>query len=198
MPGPCYEIVVYKIGDDETANHARRQAETLLRRFPGFLGWTPFTGWHDPNARVDLVAWADLDSAQTAARAVGTAPEFADFRSLVANLVSMRHYRAPHLEPRPVAAGSGLEIGRFRLKPGVGEQEMRAAYDAMLAGHLASQPGWRRQHLVRLKDGTFVDLAFAEDEARSEAICATWVGTPECDRFLALIEPESMEFGTLI
>ncbi|MBZ6382389.1 hypothetical protein [Sphingomonas sanguinis] len=193
MPGPCY-----KIGDDEAANHARRQAETLLRSFPGFLGWTPFTGWHDPNARVDLVAWADLDSAQAAARAVGTASEFAEFRSSVANLVSMSHYRAPHLEPRPVAVGAGLEIGRFRLRPGVEELNMRAAYNEMLASHLALQPGWRHQHLVRLKDGTFVDLAFAQDQARSEAISATWVGTPECDRFLALIEPESMEFGTLI
>ncbi len=198
MPGPCYEIVVYKTANETTANHARQQAERLVRRFPGFLAWTPFTGWQDPDARVDLVAWADWDSAQAAAEAVGTAPEFAQFRSSVAHLVSMSRYRALRPEPQPVTAGAGLEIGRFRLKPGVEEQELRIAYDAMIANHLASQPGWRGQHLVRLRDGTFVDLAFAESQACSEAICATWVGTPECDCFLSLIEPESMEFGTLV
>ncbi|KMO37270.1 hypothetical protein VQ03_19465 [Methylobacterium tarhaniae] len=201
MPEPCYEIVVYEVGDAADADHARDRARTLLRRFPGFIAWTPFTEWDAPNRRADLVAWADEAHARAAATAVGTAPDFAGFRASVATLVSMSHYRAPDstpdLEPRPVAAGAGVEVGRFRLKPGVREAEMRAAYAAMLAG-LAALPGWRRQHLVRLADGLFLDLAFAEDQERSEAICAAWAGNPACDRFLALIEPESMEFGTIL
>lgn len=199
MSGPCYEIVLYRTGEDEeAADRARRDAEAVLRGFPGFIAWMPFTGWRDPGARVDLVVWADRETAQAAAHAVGTAPDFAAFRSSVSDLIAMGHYRAPTLEPRPVAAGAGVEIGRFRLKPGVREDEMRAAYEAMIAGHLGHQAGWRRQHLARLADGSFVDLAFAADQARCEAICATWAGNPECDRFLALIEPVSMEFGTLV
>ncbi|RJG57710.1 hypothetical protein D0Z70_00320 [Sphingobium terrigena] len=129
---------------------------------------------------------------------VGTAAEFADFRASVANVTSMVHYVPPLLDPQPVAAGSGVEVGRFRLKPDVEEGAMRDAYDAMVSRHLGRQPGWRRQHLVKLQDGTFVDLAFASDRDRAEVICGSWAGNGDCDRFLAMIEPVSMEFGAII
>jgi hypothetical protein len=113
-------------------------------------------------------------------------------------VTSMAHYIAPSLDPQPVVAGNGIELGRFRLKSGVEEVSMRAAYDAMVSRHLAHQSGWRRQHLVRLQDGIFVDLAFADDREGAEAICAAWAGNADCDRFLSMIEPISMEFGTLV
>ena len=129
---------------------------------------------------------------------VGNAAEFAGFRGSVATITSMAHYIAPSLDPQPVVAGNGIEFGRFRLRPGVDEISMRDAYEAMVSGHLCRQPGWRRQHLVNLLDGTFVDLAFASDRDRAKAICAGWVGNAECDRFLAMIEPVSMQFGTIV
>ena len=52
--------------------------------------------------------------------------------------------------------------------------------------------------MVELQDGTFVDLAFAGDREGAEAICAGWAGNPDCDQFLSMIEPISMEFGTLL
>jgi hypothetical protein len=198
MTAICYEIVVYRTGDTECADKARDQARALLARQPGFIAWTPFGGADDTSERVDLVAWVDLDSARVAAQRVGAAPEYADFRASVATLMHMAHYLAPPLDPQPVVAGSGIELGHFRLKPDVEEGAMREAYDAMVSGHLGRQPGWRRQHLVKLQDGTFVDLAFASDQSHAEAICAAWAGQADCDRFLAMIEPVSIAFGTVI
>ena len=99
--------------------------------------------------------------------------------------------------PAP-APGFGMELGRFRLKSGVAEAQMRSAYAQLLTRHAAMQPGWRSQHLAKLQDGSFVDVLFAQDQASAEAICASWAGVAECDRFLALIEPQSIEFGTLL
>ena len=198
MTAICYEIVTYRTNDADQADRVRDYARALLVRQPGFIAWTPFKGVDDANERVDLVAWTDHHSARVAAQMVGNAPEFADFRGSVATVASMAHYIAPSLDAQPVVAGSGIELGRFKLKPGVEESAMRAAYTAMVSDHLGHQPGWRRQHLVKLQDGTFVDLAFASDRDRAEAICASWVGNADCDRFLSMIEPVSMEFGTIV
>lgn len=198
MTAICYEIVTYRTKDADQADMARDNARALLARQPGFIAWTPFKGVDDANERVDLVAWIDPPSARAAAQLVGNAAEFADFRGSVATVTSMAHYIAPSLDPQPVVAGSGIELGRFRLKPGVEESAMRAAYATMVANHLGRQPGWRRQHLVKLQDGTFVDLAFASDQDRAEAICAGWIGNTDCEHFLSMIEPVGMEFGTIV
>ena len=94
--------------------------------------------------------------------------------------------------------GQGVELGRFRLKPGVSEQEMRTAYEAMVQGTLTPLPGWAGQGLIALAEGEYIDLALAEDQPQAEAICASWQGKPACEAFLALIEPISLTFGTLL
>lgn len=93
---------------------------------------------------------------------------------------------------------SGLELGRFRLKNGVNEADMHTAYELMIASHLSKQNGWCNQHLVKLGDGAFLDIAFALTEDHAKEICASWRNQPVCDAFLALIEPENMEFGTIL
>lgn len=93
--------------------------------------------------------------------------------------------------------GDGIEIGRFRLKPGIEESDMRSVYREMVGSYLSQQPGWKSQHLVNLDDGVFVDLVFAESQTSAKAICASWQGQAICDAFLNLIEPISMEFGSL-
>lgn len=198
MTAICYEIVTYRTKEADQADMVRDDARALLARQPGFIAWTPFKGVDDANERVDLVAWTDHHSACVAAQVVGNAAEFADFRGSVATVASMAHYIAASLDPQPVVAGNGIELGRFRLKPGIEERSMRAAYAAMVSRHLGHQPGWRRQHLVKLQDGTFIDLAFARDQDHAEAICAGWVGNADCKRFLSMIEPVGMEFGTIL
>ncbi len=194
----CYEIVTYRTKDAGQADMVRDDARALLARQPGFIAWTPFQGVDDANERVDLVTWADHLSARVAAQLVGNAAEFADFRGSVASVASMARYIATSIDPQPVVADSGIELGRFRLKPGVEERSMRAAYEAMVSHHLRHQPGWRRQHLVKLQDDTFVDLAFASDRDRAQAICTAWAGNADCDQFLSMIEPISMEFGVIV
>ncbi|PSJ51726.1 hypothetical protein [Pseudaminobacter soli (ex Li et al. 2025)] len=198
MTTPYYEIVTYTVADARNADTARDAARTRLGSFPGFIHWTAFTGAGNADARVDLVAWCSLEEARSAANAVGSSPEFADFRSSVTNLVSMEHYRLPQSAPHPIVSENGVEIGRFRLKPGVSEADMRRAHAAMVERHLAAQAGWRRQHLIKLDDGVFLDLAFADARDHAETICASWSGQADCDAFLALIDPESMEFGAVL
>ena len=92
----------------------------------------------------------------------------------------------------------GLELGRFRLKEGMSEAALQEAHQAMVTNHLSKQSGWRGQHLVRLGDVIFLDVAFALTEDHAKAICASWRDQPACDAFLAFIEPLSMEFGTVL
>lgn len=97
-----------------------------------------------------------------------------------------------------LAAGHGVEIGRFRLKPGVSEAELRAAHAAMIQQYSSRQAGWLQQYLVKLEGGVYLDVAFATSRESAEVICGNWQGQAVCDAFLALIEPESMQFGKLL
>ncbi len=169
MSYPCYEIVTYSVSDSSTADVARSEARRRLEAFPGFIAWQAFHGAADPAARVDVVIWRSLEAAEAAAAEVGTAAEFASFRASIKNLSGMDHYRMDAAEAHPTFQGDGIELGRFRLNPGVSEEKMRGAYRAMVDLHLARQPGWRRQHLVRLADDAYMDVAFAESRERAEA-----------------------------
>lgn len=198
MSQPYYEIVTYSVGDPRGADQARNDTRKHLATFPGFIAWQAFHGAADPAQRVDLVVWQSLENAQAAAEKVGTAPEFAGFRASIKSLSGMDHYLMDKSEAHPSFPGNGIELGRFRLKPGVSEDQMRQVHRAMVDGYLAGQSGWRRQHLVKLDDGAFMDLAFAESGARAKAICASWRDSDLCEAFLALIEPEDMRFGTVV
>lgn len=195
MNAPCFEIVAYTVANPASADTARQSAQALLRSHPGFIAWTALFGAASATQRVDLVTWASLPDAQAAAQTVATSPEFAAFRASVTSLTSMGHYLADATHPAEQEAG--IELGRFRMKPGVDEAAMRAAYAGMIDRHLSRQPGWLRQHLIKLDGGVFVDLVYAETRAGAEALCASWQGQADCTAFLELIEPESMEFGHL-
>ncbi|CAI1629112.1 hypothetical protein [Serratia plymuthica] len=197
MTTPCYEIVTYKVKNPQAADSARALAQSLLKHFPGFVDWIAFSGRDMADERVDLVVWNSAEDALAAAKAVGNQPEFSSFRSSVSDLHSMGHYAADTEQTPSMKTGHGIEIGRFRLKPGIHESDMRNVYNRMVENHLALQPGWKSQHLVSLGNGVFVDLAFADDRQHAEAICASWQGQAVCDAFLDMIEPESMEFGSL-
>lgn len=198
MSHPHYEIVTYRVIDPRAAEAARSEARKRLETFPGFIAWQAFHGAADPAERVDLLLWRSLEEAQAAAAKVGTADEFAGFRASIKSLSGMDHYLLDAAQPQPIYSGNGIELGRFRLKPGVSEETMRVAHLAMVNVYLALKPGWRRQHLVKLDDGVFMDLAFAESGERAKAICASWHDSDLCKAFLALIEPEDMSFGTLL
>lgn len=220
MTGLIYEIVTYDVSDPRQADVARVAAQIMLQELNGFVVWTMFDGFEDNHSRVDLVVWESREAANAAAELVGSSPEFAEFRASVAKVVRMQHYRAvqrnpqsddtaetgdrievplKHEDPCPrnVQHKSGVELGRFRLKPGVKEDDMRQAYRQMVNGYLSRSAGWQRQHLLKLEDGYFVDVAFSDSLERAKAICSSWQDSAECERFLAMIDPVSMEFGEI-
>lgn len=198
MQGHCLEVVAYRVEDPDRADHERRLALDKIRSFPGFLAWTQLTGTGEAAQRVDLVAWKSEEAALSAAREVGEGADFAGFRATIGSVASMGHYAASQPAPVGLLSGDGMEIGRFRLKAGVAEADMRTAHARMVERHLSRQPGWLGQRLVRLESGTFLDIAIADSRARAVAICNSWQGNADCDAFLALIEPENMEFGELV
>lgn len=198
MNGPCMEVVTYRVSNPETADVKRRAARDRAGNLAGFVGWVPLSGAHDRAERVDIVTWASLEDARNAAAVVGESPDFADFRDSIGQLVSMAHYTPDRAPAVDMATGEGLEIGRFRAKNGVGEAELRAAHAAMVARHLSRLPGWRGQRLVRLQDGSFLDLAFADSQENAIRICDSWQGNPDCAAFLALISPAGIEFGEVL
>ena len=195
MMNPCYEIVVYDVRDTADADRERILAMECVKMLPGFLSWIPLTSINEESQRTDLVTWATLDDALNTAHLVGNAPQFSNFRATVSRVVTMGHYSTSSKQPLVPTQSYGVEIARFRLKTGVDEQRMRAAYAAMVASHLRAQPGWQGHHLVSLQDGVFVDLTFADTEKRAIEICESWPGNPDCDVFLSMIKLVSMEFG---
>lgn len=92
----------------------------------------------------------------------------------------------------------GFELGRFRLKAGVQEAQLIAASRAMESRHLAHQDGFGSHYVVALGDGRYLDVVLATSQEAAERICASWLGQPDCEAFLALIEAESIEFGRIL
>lgn len=194
---PCLELVTYTVTTPAAADPLRAEARDRAQALPGFAGWLPLCGATDPAARADLVVWTSPAAATAAAQVVGQGEDFAPFRASIAALSGIGHYALPAGGLPLLQPGEGVEIGRFRLRPGVTEAALRAAHARMITQHLAGQPGWRGQRLVQLQDGTWLDLALAESAAAARAICDSWAASPDCAAFLALIEPISMDFGTL-
>lgn len=197
MTRQCIEVVTYKTGDPAEASRQREAARQRVAQFSGFGGWLPLTGSKDQSDRVDVVLWTSPEAAEAAAQAVGTSEDFAGFRATITELGTIGHYVAPANGLVLMQPGSGVEIGRFRLRQGVAEEAMRAAYDKMVADHLSRQPGWLGQRLIRLQDDSFIDAAFATTQARAQDICNAWAGSADCDAFLSMVEPVSMEFGAI-
>ncbi|WP_429911298.1 hypothetical protein [Glycocaulis sp.] len=197
MSRPCLEIVTYTVTQADEADARREGARALACGLPGFAGWLALSGVHDGSERADLVAWTSTDSADHAAKTVGQSEAYAPFRASIKQMGTMNHYALPAGGLALMQPGDGVEIGLFRLREGVTQDALRTAHTAMIANHLSRQPGWRGQRLVSLNDGTWADLAFAETPAAAERICASWAGQADCEAFLAMIEPVSMNFGTV-
>jgi hypothetical protein len=92
----------------------------------------------------------------------------------------------------------GIELARFRLKPGVGEAQACAAHRRAVSRFLSRQRGWCTEVMVRLEDGIYADILTAESQTRAQEICAMWLGQEDCEAFLALIEPLDMSFGQVV
>lgn len=197
MAQPCLEIVTYSVSSERDADRQRAAAMQHAQLLPGFAGWLPLSGGQGNVRRADVVAWTNQTAAEDGAKVVGSADAFAPFRATITELGTMGYFALRPGGLPMMQAGDGVELGRFRLRTGVTEAVLRAAHTRMIKNHLSWQPGWRGQRLLRLQDGSWLDIAFAATEHTAQAICASWAGNHDCEAFLALIEPVSMEFGTI-
>lgn len=197
MVKPCLEIVTYQVGSVPDADAQRQSAIALAAQLPGFAGWLPLADTESGAQRADLVVWADQAAAKRAAGAVGSGEDFAPFRATISAFGAMGHFALPLGGLPLMQGGDGVELGRFRLRPEVTESMLRRAHARMVERHLSRQPGWRGQRLMQLEDGIWLDLAFAASPDQARAICQSWAGNADCDAFLSLIDPISMEFGRI-
>ena len=197
MSKPCLEIVTYQSTNPVEADDQRQLAATIAAKLPGFTGWLPLTDSAEPGERADVVGWTSQEAAHEAAKQVGAAEEFAPFRRTVDQFKGMGHFELGTGGLPFMQDGDGVELGQFRLRDGVTEAALRSAHTRMVEQHLSQQTGWCGQRLLKLKDGIWVDLAFAQSQETAETICASWSGNKDCEAFLEMIEPVSMQFGAI-
>lgn len=190
-----YEIVVYTAQDEKTADAARESVRPMIEKIPGFRGFMPMKGAEEGVSRADIAIWDSLAAAKRAAQIVGEKAEFAPFLGSIAAVSSMGHFVPQWPVAHATLPGMGIEIGRFRLKPGIDEATARAAHREAVHGFISHQPGWVAQHMLRLADGTYVDFLVASSQARAKEICAMWHGQPACEAFVAMVDVVEMVFG---
>lgn len=80
-----------------------------------------------------------------------------------------------------------VEWAPFRVRPGVSEDDLRAASAALQSDFLARQPGFLRRELLRGDDGGYVDVVWWESPAAAKAIMDAIAGSPACARYFALM-----------
>ncbi|MGO4855389.1 hypothetical protein [Phaeovulum sp. W22_SRMD_FR3] len=146
---PRLEIVTYQVGSVHEADARCQSAREIAAGFPGLSGWLPLADAEAGLLRADLVVWATPEVAVDAAGKVGTGDDFAPFRETITAFGAMGHFALPAGSLPMMQEGEGMELGRFRPRPGVTEEVLRAAHTRMIETHLSRQTGWRGQRLCR-------------------------------------------------
>jgi len=69
----------------------------------------------------------------------------------------------------------GMEFCTFKFKDGVSEAKMLEAAKIMEQEFLSKEGGFLGHGVLKRKDETYVDLAFAISQGKAESICAKWM-----------------------
>ena len=149
----------------------------------------------------DLVTWRSVEAAHGAMEKAMSFPACGAYFGL------MQVDAAPRTG-QPVAeygAGSvwcGLEFSNFRLREGATAAELVSAASEMAQSLYEGQPGFVEHAILHNGLGEYVDLVLADSVARAEALCQSWLTSNEpggyakaCQRYLSLMEPESVQMG---
>ena len=198
MKNQCVELAIYTTDSPENAQNHRDKAIDEISGYPGFSGWLPLHHQKNPHTLADIVLWDSVQSAESAGKAVENSEAFSGFRKTVKEVTGAGYFIGPVCGIPLMQPGNGVEIGRFHLREGVSEEALLSAWTRMTTESLSCEHGWRGQRLLKLQDGSFIDLAFAVNPSRSQSLCDSWAGNPVCDAFLDLIEPVSIEFGSVV
>lgn len=86
------EIAVCTVADRSVADQARRAAMAAVNTYPGFVSWRALNSLDQRDMIVDLVEWADKDSADAAAAKVQADPAFAPYMAAITGVTLMQHF----------------------------------------------------------------------------------------------------------
>ena len=89
----------------------------------------------------------------------------------------------------------GMEFCTFMLKEGASEAKMLEAAKNMEQEFLSKEPGFLGHGVLKGKDGTYVDLAFATSQQKAEAICGKWMENEFALKYLEFIDSESVDLS---
>ena len=89
----------------------------------------------------------------------------------------------------------GMEFCTFMLKEGASEAKMLEAAKNMELEFLSKEQGFLGHGVLKGKDGTYVDLAFATSQQKAEAICGKWMENEFALKYLEFIDSESVDLS---
>lgn len=86
------EIAVCTVTDRPAAEQARRAAIAAVNTYSGFISWRALSSLDQRDMIVDLVEWADKESADAAAAKVQDDPAFAPYMAAITGVTLMQHF----------------------------------------------------------------------------------------------------------
>jgi hypothetical protein len=81
-----------------------------------------------------------------------------------------------------------VELAPFRLKPGVTDDVVARASEALQRDFLSSQPGFLKRELLRGPDGNWMDLVYWADGAAAQRVMAVAMEDPVCLEYFKIME----------
>jgi hypothetical protein len=84
-----------------------------------------------------------------------------------------------------------IEIMRFRLAPGVQEDDFRRADSALQQNFAYHQPGLIRRTTARDGDGNWIVIDLWRSDAEADECAARWDDDPIAQSFMALLDDGS-------
>lgn len=94
-----------------------------------------------------------------------------------------------------ISSFAGVEFCTFTLKEGASEEKMLEAAKNMEKEFLSHEQGFLGHAVLKGKDGTYVDLAFATSQQKAEAICEKWMENEFSLEYLNFIDSESVDLS---
>ena len=91
-----------------------------------------------------------------------------------------------------ISTPGAVEVVLYRAKPGVPDQQVVDASDALQAD-LEGFAGYIRRRLMKTADGLWVDTVDWRSLEQAEAAAATIMQRPSAARFMALVEESSVQ-----
>ena len=82
-----------------------------------------------------------------------------------------------------------MEFGKFKMKAGTSEDMMIQVASEMEREFLSQKNGFLGHAILKGRDGSYVDLAFATSQEKAEEICGKWMTNEFALKYLEFIEP---------